>query len=237
MQNYGKILLVEDDVSLAQWIQEYLEQHGYDVTHLEQGNRVIATFKQEQPDLVLLDIMLPGLNGIDVCRELRKITNKPIVILTARGDEIDEVIGLEVGANDYIVKPVRPRALLARISTLFRSEVAEEPREERSDLRLIFGKLHLDNQAKRVTYKDEEVNLSSSEFNFLWLLAKNAGRSVEREDVFQALKNREYDGQDRRFDLMISTLRKKFDDSSQQAKKIKTVWGKGYLFVADAWND
>lgn len=234
MESYGKILLVEDDVSLAQWIQEYLLQHGYQVVHIERGDEALESFKQHEPDIVLLDVMLPGMDGVQVCRELRILSNLPIIMLTARSDELDEVIGLEVGANDYVTKPVRPRALLARIKGFLRTHREAQTIDEVGDS-LVFGELNLDAKAKRVIYQGEEVSLSSSEFDFLWFLARNAGQPVNRDEVFQALKGREYDGQDRRFDLMISGLRKKFNDDPQSPQKIKTVWGKGYLFVEDSW--
>lgn len=235
MENYGKILLVEDDISLAQWIQEYLQEHGYCLVHTARGDQALEVFTQENPDLVLLDVMLPGLDGIQVCREIRAVAKTPIIMLTARSDELDEVIGLEVGANDYVVKPVRPRALLARIRTLLREKVKDDVEKVNSNL-LRFGHLELDANAKRALFKNNEVNLTSNEFDFLWFLACNAGKSVNRDSVFKSLKGREYDGQDRRFDLMISILRKKFEDDPQYPQKIKTVWGKGYLFVADAWD-
>ncbi|MET1254471.1 response regulator [Aliikangiella maris] len=234
MESYGKILLVEDDVSLAQWIQEYLQEHSYQLIHVERGDTAVNVFKKESPDLVLLDVMLPGMDGVEVCREIRTFSQAPIIMLTARSDELDEVIGLEVGANDYVVKPVRPRALLARIKALIRSNQHSELAINSNVLK--FGQLNLDSNAKRVTYGDKEINFSSSEFEFLWFLAQNAGQAVNRDQVFMALKGREYDGQDRRFDLMISVLRKKLDDNSQNPQKIKTIWGKGYLFVADAWS-
>lgn len=235
MESYGKILLVEDDVSLAQWVQEYLQQHGYQLFHILRGDEAIDAFEKHQPDIVLLDVMLPGMDGIQVCRELRALTHVPIIMLTARSDELDEVIGLEVGANDYVAKPVRPRAMLARIKGFLRNHQVGQKAESEVNC-LTFGKLDLDAKAKRVTFKGKEISLSSSEFDFLWFLACHAGESVNREEVFQALKGREYDGQDRRFDLMISGLRKKFDDDPQSPQKIKTVWGKGYLFVADSWD-
>ncbi len=234
MEGYGKILLVEDDLSLAQWIEEYLQEHGYIVTHVSSGNEVISAFKTTKPDLVLLDIMLPGIDGIQVCKELRAFSSVPVVMLTARSDELDEVVGLEVGADDYLTKPIRPRALVARIKTLIRNKKTAEtvPVKDKS---LEFGELYLDSNSKRVLYRKKEVMLSSGEFEFIWFLACNAGQPVNRDQVFLALKGREYDGQDRRFDLMISALRKKFDDAPQNPEKIKTIWGKGYLFVADAW--
>lgn len=235
MESYGNILLVEDDISLAQWVQEYLHEHSYQVTHIERGDTALEAFKATEFDLVLLDVMLPGIDGIQVCRDIRAISNVPIVMLTARSDELDEVIGLEVGANDYVVKPVRPRALLARIKSLIRNKIQLSDSLEETQQVLQFGELNLDNTAKRVLFNKTEIDFSSSEFDFLWYLACHAGTPVNRDQVFKALKGREYDGQDRRFDLMISVLRKKLDDNSQKPQKIKTVWGKGYLFVADAW--
>ena len=232
MSEYGNILLVEDDISLAQWTKEYLEEQGFVVQHLENGNDVLGHFSENDYDLVLLDIMLPGIDGIEVCRQLRGVSEVPIIMLTARGDEFDEVIGLEVGANDYVIKPVRPRALLARIKSALRQS---DKKSESDNQVLQFGNFHIDNTSKTVKYDGSEVELSTSLFRLLWLLAENAGSVVDRETVFQQLKGREYDGLDRRFDVMVSTLRKVFNDNSQKPKKIKTVWGQGYLFVPDAW--
>ncbi len=227
------ILLVEDDITLANWVSEYLTEQGFNVKHIDRGDRVMNALNMFTADIVLLDVMLPGLNGIEVCRLIRESSQIPIIMLTARADEFDEVIGLEAGANDYVIKPVRPRALLARISsalknnTLATSQVTE----------IKYGDLEINETAKRVIYKGEEIELSTSLFAFLLYLAMHAGKVVSRDSVFIALKGREYDGQDRRFDVMLSTLRKIFNDDPQKPKKFKTVWGKGYLFVADAWTE
>ena len=194
---------------------------------------MISEMQRFSPEIILLDVMLPGLNGIEVCRLIRQDSNVPIIMLTARSDEFDEVIGLEAGANDYVIKPVRPRALLARINSALKYQTqSDEPVNEIS-----LGSLHINGEANRVTYQGQEVELSTSLFSFLWFLASHAGEVVDRDAVFKALKGREYDGQDRRFDVMLSTLRKIFNDDPQSPKKFKTIWGKGYLFVADAWND
>jgi len=235
MLNEQRILLVEDDIILANWIAEYLTDQGYSVQHVERGDEVIAMFSQCKPDIVLLDVMLPGISGIEVCRQLREQSSVPIIMLTARADEFDEVIGLEAGANDYVIKPVRPRALLARIRNFVHSSPA--PSIEEQSEHLIFGQLSIDHQSKRVIYQDKEIDLSTNLFAFLWFLASNPGQVIDRESVFQALKGREYDGLDRRFDVMLSTLRKLFNDDPQNPKKFKTIWGKGYLFVADAWQE
>ena len=227
------ILLVEDDISLADWVSEYLTEQGFNVIHVERGDLVIDKITNNDIDLVLLDVMLPGLNGIEVCRIIRQYGQVPIIMLTARADEFDEVIGLEAGANDYVIKPVRPRALLARINRQLSSLLQESPVNNI----LTFGELTINQEAKRVIYLNKEIELSSSLFAFLAFLAENAGNVVDRDSVFRALKKREYDGQDRRFDVMLSSLRKVFNDDPQSPKKLKTVWGKGYLFVSDAWTN
>lgn len=225
------ILLVEDDISLANWVSEYLTEQQFQVIHVERGDLVLNKLKTNKVDLVLLDVMLPGLNGIEVCRLIRQDYQIPIIMLTARADEFDEVIGLEAGANDYVIKPVRPRALLARINRQLSSQSHESPVTNL----LTFGDLTINQEAKRVTYQEQEIELSSSLFAFLTFLAERAGSVVDRDSVFRALKKRDYDGQDRRFDVMLSSLRKLFNDDPQKPKKFKTVWGKGYLFVSDAW--
>lgn len=234
MNEYARILHVEDDLSLAQWVSEYLQSHGFLVDHIARGDTVVEQVKSQHYDLILLDVMLPGMDGIEVCRALRLFCKTPIIMMTARADEFDEVIGLEVGANDYVIKPVRPRALLARIKSSLRHN---EGVVEKLVNELTFGQLTINGDFKRVTYKNQDIELSTSLFSLLWLLASNAGTVLDRDAVFKQLKGREYDGMDRRFDVMISTLRKTFDDNPQQPKRIKTVWGKGYLFVADAWED
>lgn len=230
--NYAHILHVEDDLSLAQWVTEYLQSNGFTVEHISRGDLVTQRVSTTHYDLILLDVMLPGMDGIEVCRSIRQFSQVPIIMMTAKADEFDEVIGLEVGANDYVIKPVRPRALLARIKSVLRNTVKTSSKNVDE---LVFGRLCINQEFKRVTYDSEEVELTSSLFALLWLLASHAGQVLSREDVFQRLKGREYDGLDRRFDVLVSTLRKKLHDNPQQPKRIKTIWGKGYLFIADAW--
>lgn len=232
MSAYAEILLVEDDIALAQWTEDFLENEGFSVTHLADGLSVAATISAGKHDLLLLDLMLPGLNGIEVCKQVREFSQVPIIMLTARVDEIDEIIGLEVGANDYITKPVKPRVLLARIKSALRTASLHN-QSESSDL--VFGGLEIHKVSKRVILNGKNITLTTGLFDFLCLLAENAGEVVSREKVFQELKSREYDGLDRRFDVMVSNLRKLLDDNIEDKERIKTVWGKGYLFVPDAW--
>lgn len=234
MEHYGTILLVEDDISLAKWVAEYLTEQGYETTICQRGDQVIEQVRATPPDLVLLDIMLPGQDGISVCRELRQFYQAPIIMLTARDDEMDEVIGLEVGASDYMMKPVRPRALLARIKTALRANTDnKESRLENPNITV--GKLTIDTESRTVFFADQEVHISSAEYLLLHYLASNAGQVVSRDAVFKATKGREYDGLDRSVDVLISSLRKKFNDDPQHPEKIKTIWGRGYLLVATAW--
>lgn len=230
--SYGYILHVEDDLSLAQWVTEYLQTNGFKVDHVARGDDAIKQVSKHQYDAILLDVMLPGMDGVEVCKQIRQTSQVPIIMMTAKADEFDEVIGLEVGANDYVIKPVRPRALLARIKSVLRNseKTADKPKNE-----LVFGQLSINEEFKRVIYNNNEIELTSSLFSLLWLLASNAGTVMGREEVFRSLKGREYDGLDRRFDVLVSTLRKKLGDNPQQPKRIKTIWGKGYLFIADAW--
>ncbi|BBN81151.1 DNA-binding response regulator [Pseudoalteromonas sp. A25] len=235
MDNYGTILLVEDDESLAQWVADYLNNQGYTTHVCVRGDQVIAMVKSLSPDIVLLDVMLPGQDGISVCRELRQFYQKPIVMLTAKDEEMDEVIGLEVGASDYVIKPVRPRALLARIKAMLRASNDSAAGNNDDDNSIRVGNLSIDTQARKVLLQGEEVNISSAEYLLLHFLASNAGEVVSRDAVFKATKGREYDGLDRSVDVLISALRKKFNDDPQHPEKIKTIWGKGYLLVPSAW--
>ncbi|GAA62117.1 transcriptional regulatory protein yycF [Pseudoalteromonas sp. BSi20652] len=234
MDNYGTILLVEDDVSLAQWVAEYLTEQGYSTHVCHRGDEVVSQVKTLNPNIVLLDIMLPGQDGISVCRELRSFYNAPIIMLTARDEEMDEVIGLEVGASDYIMKPVRPRALLARIKTALRQ--SSEPNKSLANESVVnVGSLSINTESRNVKFSEQDVNISSAEYLLLHYLASNAGQVVSRDAVFKATKGREYDGLDRSVDVLISALRKKFNDDPQNPEKIKTIWGRGYLLVSTAW--
>jgi DNA-binding response OmpR family regulator len=234
MDNYGTILLVEDDASLAQWVAEYLTEQGYTTHVCHRGDEVVSQVKTLNPNIVLLDIMLPGQDGISVCRELRSFYNSPIIMLTARDEEMDEVIGLEVGASDYIMKPVRPRALLARIKAALRQN--NEPNKPQVSQSVIqVGALSINTESRNVTLNEQDINISSAEYLLLHYLASNAGQVVSRDAVFKATKVREYDGLDRSVDGLISALRKKFNDDPQNPEKIKTIWGRGYLLVSTAW--
>lgn len=226
------ILVVEDDASLAEWISDYLIDHGYEVSVANRGDTAVELIEADMPDLVVLDVMLPNKSGFDVCREVRGFFPRPILMLTACTDEADEVLGLELGADDYLAKPVKPRVLLARIKSLLRrTPEAIQAKTSRS-----FGQLSIDSLSKSVTIHGKAVSLSSNEFDVLWLLASQAGKVVSRTELVSQLRGIDYDGFDRSIDIRVSRLRKKLLDDANQPFKIKTVWGKGYLFAADAWD-
>jgi len=235
MEPYGTVLLVEDDLALAAWIVDFLQSKGFNVVHIPRGDDALQQWQRTGADLILLDLMLPGVNGLEICRQIRQQSDIPVLMLTAQGEELDEVLALESGANDYLVKPVRPRALLARLNSVLRQHQKYQQQPSQSE-RMQFGNLLLDNASRRVSLADEEIILSATEFKLLWFLARQSGVVLGRQDVFREMTGRDYDGLDRRVDMLISVLRRKLGDNGSQPQRIKTVWGQGYLFVADAWS-
>jgi DNA-binding response OmpR family regulator len=230
--NPPSIILVEDDLRLSDLVSRYLESNGFRVTTVARGDEVIGQVQRATPDLVILDLGLPGQDGFSVCRQLRPGYENPILILTARDNDSDHVLGLELGADDYVIKPVEPRVLMARIHALLRRG-RSRTRSEAKTLR--FGELSINLVARAVNIGGETIALSSNEFDLLVYLATRAGEVQSREAIFQQLYRREYDGIDRMLDVRISHLRKKLGDDAERSERIKTIWGQGYLFVPDAW--
>lgn len=228
-----KILIVEDDERLAALTREYLENNGMEVTVVGDGDEAIARIRSDEPDLVVLDLMLPGTDGLSVCREVRPEFRNPILMLTARTDDMDQVLGLEMGADDYVPKPVKPRVLLARVRALLR-RVETDQEQDDAPTRLEFANLVIDNAAREVLLDGEPVELTSAEYDLLWLLASNAGQVLSRETIFERLRGIQYDGQDRSIDVRISRIRPKVGDDPDNPRRIKTVRSRGYLFVKDS---
>jgi len=234
-----RILIVEDDERLAELTREYLESNGLTVSLEANGSAAVERIRSEQPDLVVLDLMLPGEDGLSVCRKVRPFYNGPIIMLTARTDDLDQVLGLEMGADDYISKPVQPRVLLARIRAMLRrvTESGQSGGDEATGeepVRLQFNDLIVDRSMREAWLDDQSIDLTSAEFDLLWLLASNAGRVLSREEIFTALRGIEYDGQDRSIDVRVSRIRPKIGDDPIHPRRIKTVRSKGYLFVKEA---
>ncbi len=224
------IMVVEDDESLAAWIADYLNSHNFQVSVATRGDDALELIKADEPDLVVLDVMLPGLSGLEVCNQARAFYNRPILMLTAQSEEDDEIRGLETGADDFLPKPVKPKVLLARINALLRRDSADE-----TDELIRIGGLYIDPVSRTLTLNDDDVPLSSHEFDLLTLLASNAGTPVSRETLVSQMRGIEYDGLDRSVDISISRLRKKLGDTAAAPERIKTIRGKGYLLAPDAW--
>ncbi|PIE44500.1 MAG: DNA-binding response regulator [Gammaproteobacteria bacterium] len=238
-----RILIVEDDERLADLTKEYLESNGLIVSIEPNGTNAVERIKNEKPDLVVLDLMLPGEDGLSVCRKVRPSYHGPILMLTARTEDLDQVLGLEMGADDYMSKPVRPRVLLARIRALLR-RIKEQPADGEADksgdskdseqTRLVYNDLVVDKAMREAWLNEESIDLTSAEFDLLWLLASNAGNVLSREEIFTSLRGIEYDGQDRSIDVRVSRIRPKIGDDPVHPRRIKTVRSKGYLFVKEA---
>ena len=235
-QQTWQVLIVEDDQRLAELTRDYLQANGLRVEIEGNGALAAARIIKEQPDLVILDLMLPGEDGLSICRKVRSQYDGPILMLTARTDDADQIHGLDLGADDYVCKPVRPRLLLARIQALLRRSDTPEPAAEKSR-RLQFGPLVVDNALREAWLSDNGIELTSAEFDLLWLLVANAGRILSREEIFTALRGIGYDGQDRSIDVRISRIRPKIGDDPDHPRLIKTIRSKGYLFVPEACVD
>ena len=238
MAENDHILLIEDDARLAELIRDYLSQQGYCVSVEGRGDEGRRRIVDEQPQLVILDLMLPGMDGLSICREVRQNYLGPILMLTAKEDDTDQIVGLEIGADDYVKKPVEPRVLLARIRSLLRrvnsAVEAATQKEEARDV-ITYGGLVINKASRTAILDAKDVDLTTNEFSLLWLLAENVGKTLDRETLFKEVRGIPYDGIDRSVDITISRLRKKLGDNSAKPWRIKTVWGQGYLFVENSW--
>lgn len=229
------VLLIEDDERLAQLIRDYLNVYEFSVTIESYGDRAVALVKECSPALVILDLMLPHLDGMEVCRRIRSFSSIPVLMLTARDDVYDQIAGLESGADDYVVKPVEPRVLVARVRALLRRVEPVTDYFSLDEEMLRFGSLQISPPNRAVIWHGQVVELKSTEFNLLLILARSAGKVLSRDDILKQLRGIEFNGLDRSVDSGISKLRRRFDDSGPEPKKIKTIWGRGYLFSPSAW--
>ena len=229
-----QVLLVEDDRRLAELVGDYLREHGFVVRHVPRGDEAGAACRQHAPALVVLDLMLPGLGGIDVCRQIRSFSDVPILMLTACEDDVEEVLGLESGADDYVHKPIEPRLLLARLRALLRRRHGSS--STATPCRLMHGGLLVDRMQREVFLHGLPVELGTTEFEILWLLASQPGQILSRDQILQAVRGIGFDGLDRSVDVGIGKLRRKLGDDAREPRRIKTVWGRGYQFNASAWS-
>jgi len=222
-------LLIEDDDRLARLLTEYLSGHGVVVAREADGLRGQREALAHPWDVVLLDLMLPSRDGMEVCREIRARSDVPIIVITARGEEADRVMGLELGADDYIAKPFSPRELLARIRALVRRARGQAGPSHRP---VDVGPLHVDPAAHRATLEGRELELTSYEFTLLRVFAERAGRVLTREQLLDLAKGSAEESFDRSIDVHVSRLRQKLGDDARHPRWLKTVRGVGYLFAA-----
>jgi two-component system OmpR family response regulator/two-component system response regulator RstA len=235
-----RILLVEDDERLADLTAEYLRKNDFEVAIETRGDTAEARILHDDPELVMLDVMLPGKDGFEVCRAVRTRYKGVILMLTERDEDLDQILGLELGADDYIAKPVQPRLLLARIKALLRrspsaANPADESPEAGKEAELTFGSFHISQATRSAQLGDDAIDLTTAEFDLLWLLARHAGNILSRDDLLQQLRGIGFDGLDRSIDARISRLRRKLGDDPENPTRIKTVRGKGYLFSKHDW--
>lgn len=227
--NKYHLVIVEDDEELATLTSEFFQQFEFTCTVESLGKDAIKTIVKQQPDVVLLDLMLPDMDGIQVFQQIKAEYSGKVAMLTARGDTIDQVLGLEIGADDYISKPVEPRLLLAKVRALLRREDSSDRPADNSSV--VKGQVAIDTRKREVTYKGEPIELSTFEYELLLLLIENSGEVVSRDVIYEALWGQNYDGQNRQVDIYISSIRSKLELDSSQPTLIKTVRSKGYVYV------
>jgi two-component system, OmpR family, phosphate regulon response regulator OmpR len=222
-----RILLVEDDPRLADMLHEYLGQAGFGVTVASLGATALEKLSEAAYDAVVLDLMLPDMDGLNVCRELRAKYDTPVLMLTARGDAIDRIVGLELGADDYLPKPFEPRELVARLRAIMRRRV----RGTTDEKSLRFGRLELDTAARAVRLDGKPCELTGYQFDLLVALAKNAGRVLSREVLMDLVKGEEFESFDRSIDVHVSRIRAVIEDNPKKPRRIITVRAAGYVFA------
>lgn len=222
-----KILMVDDDKNICKVTNAYLKKDGYQVDFAHDGEEALYLFNKNQYDIIILDIMIPFLNGWEICKRIRETSNVPIVMLTAKGESHDKVEGLNEGADDYIVKPYDPNELLARIKALLRRSYNNKT----SNDALVFGNLSVNPKNHFVSFKDKEIKLPKKEFQLLLFFLKNPNRVFSRNDLIENIWGWDFEGEDRVVDLYVKRIRKKISDNGEPWS-IETVWGIGYQFKA-----
>ncbi len=223
-----KLLLVEDDAKTVRLLTQYLAQFGYDIRSAREPEHALRLLGQFKPDLIILDLMLPQMDGLELCRLVRRTSETPIIMLTARGDVNDKIVGLEMGADDYMPKPFEPRELLARIRTILR-----RTRKRVTNSVIRSGDLIIDVNAQSVLSDAGDLDLTTREFELLLYFVRNRGRVLTRESLMDEVRGVDWDAFNRSVDVLISRLRQKLGDDPRNSRYIKTVWGSGYKFIAD----
>ena len=228
MENKPKILIVDDEENICELVRLYIEKEGFDAIIANDGQEAVAKFNKEKPDLILLDIMLPIKDGWQVCREIRAQSKVPIIMLTAKGETFDKVLGLELGADDYVVKPFEPKELIARIRAVLRRS-ADSVDEKADEDELSFDGLKINQSTYEVYIDDKKVELPPKEFELLYFLAKNTNKVFTRDQLLDEIWGYEFFGDSRTVDVHIKRIREKLEGENR-TWALKTVWGVGYKF-------
>jgi len=227
----SKILLADDDVELSDMLVEYLSSEGFDVDAVYDGSATLQMLKAHQYDLLVLDVMMPKMNGFDVLRELRAISSLPVLMLTARGDDVDNVVGLELGADDYLAKPCNPRVLVAHMRAILRRADNGTSNQQSLLARIQLDDIVLDNESRQVSVNNVPVSLTSTEYQVLEYLLENAGKVVIKDALSEVALGRKLGPYDRSLDVHVSNLRKKLGLLPNDVERIKTIRGVGYQYV------
>jgi two-component system phosphate regulon response regulator OmpR len=230
-----RVLIVDDDEKLRTLLREYLEDNMYQVTALSDGSNLLETVRSKLPDIIILDIMLPGKDGLELLKDLRREFATPVIMLTAKGEDMDRILGLELGADDYLPKPFNPRELLARMKAIWRRTFQDMKddiaNEKYKNLIVRAGGLELNRAKQIVILEGEEIELSSTEFKLLEVLMERPNKVLNRDQLMSMARGREFMAFDRSIDVHISKLRSKLEVDPRSPKRIKTVWGTGYMFL------
>ncbi|SER37615.1 two-component system, OmpR family, response regulator CssR [Gracilibacillus ureilyticus] len=222
------IYLVEDDPNIRNIVQAYLKKEGYQVTLTERAEEAWDNAQSQQPDMWILDIMLPGMDGYELCKKIRQVSEVPIIIISAKDEEVDKILGLELGSDDYLTKPFSPRELVARVKRLFKRAEAQPVMSKTKQDVLEIDQLKMDQAARQVFWKDEEIDVTTKEFDMLEIFAKQPNRAFSREELLTIIWGDDYFGSDRAVDDLVKRLRKKLD-----GLPVETVWGYGYRLHID----
>ena len=230
----NKVLIIDDDEKLQKLLREYLGGNGFPVRTLSDGSEVLPTIRSESPDIIILDIMLPGKDGLEVLKDIRRDHTIPVIMLTAKGEDTDRIVGLELGADDYLPKPFNPRELLARMKAILRRAVSADTGKASLEGGLLIkaGGLTLNQAKQTVATEAGELELSSTEYRILKVLMKHPNTVLSRDQLMTLAQGRDFMAFDRSIDVHISKLRAKLEPDPRSPKRIKTVWGSGYMFVA-----
>ncbi len=226
-----KILIIDDDIKLINLLSEYLEESNFKVSYALEGNHAVDEIKAKTPDLIILDIMLPGKDGLEVLKDIRRVYTLPVIMLTAKGDDTDRIIGLELGADDYLPKPFNPRELLARIKAVLRRQDLLTAEDKSDNILIQCGNMILNRVSHTVKVNEKSVDLSTTEFNILEVLMKSPNTVLSRNQIMNLAQGRDAMVFDRSIDIHISKLRAKIESDPGAPKRIKTIWGTGYMFV------